>query len=296
MTSFPVGWGGGLYGPSPWGGGPISQSLTLNMALAVRENVVRLTFSIAPNFTEILDPYDASNPKRYSITPIAGTFGLDGLPARPVFPIVVNQAPVALSAGSQLDVIVDRPFSPYPARYIVACNNLWTATKMPLVQAFSSAQFYGVKREFVPALPEQTLRSRDIAAPYAASALGSIGNASLLVAGAYSPDDTGDLAIDDGLVSLRKWVLRVCLTAVGGFSYMPSFGAGLIAEVKKLNMAATRQRIANNCQVQIAQHPLIVKAVVVFQTVQPGLVKMQVLAKTVSGIGIKVEQNFNVAF
>ena len=75
-------WGSGEFGAGSWGGG--EGTLTLLGAFALRENVIRLAFSQPVYFSSILDPLDASNPEKYSVTAVSGTFGIDGSPARPV--------------------------------------------------------------------------------------------------------------------------------------------------------------------------------------------------------------------
>jgi hypothetical protein len=296
MTT-PGGWGAGPWGWTPWGGGPFTDDLALVSALAVRENVVRLTFSAAPNFTGILDPHDASSRFRYVVTPVAGTSGMDGLPTRPVTPVSVAQAAVPGSQGTMLDVTVDRPFSPYASQYRVTANNLFLSDGTPLDPTQASAVFYGLQRERVPAQEQNAVRTRDIANPFNAAALsGNLLVNNLLTAGTFSPDATGDLALDEGVITLKKWILRVCLCAVGGFPHIPKFGVGLVQAIKRLNTATARTRLATSAQQQIAAHPLVVKSAVVFQTVKPGFVRMQVLARTKTGAGIKVEQVFQVSF
>ena len=61
MTA-PDGWGGGPYGLTPWGGGGslFTDNLTLVLAIAIRENVCRLTFNEPVTLTGVLDPHDAA--------------------------------------------------------------------------------------------------------------------------------------------------------------------------------------------------------------------------------------------
>lgn len=58
--------------------------IKLSSALAVRENVVRLFFSDAVNFSQLADSKDSSIVEKYSVTPIAGTKGALDDDARPV--------------------------------------------------------------------------------------------------------------------------------------------------------------------------------------------------------------------
>lgn len=294
MSGF--GWGGGPWGGTPWGGGPAGSGGALQLlgAIAVRENAVRLTFSLAPNYTGILDPHDASNRARYAVTAVAGTSGADGLPSRQVTAVQVTVAAVEESFGTMLDVTVDRPFSPFASQYRVSCNNLYTADGTPLA-GFTSALFYGVQRERIPAEQESAMPTRDLANPFTASALDGFNAESVLVTGSYLPDETGDLALDSGLASLRKWILRVCISARGGFSHAPLFGVGLAQQIKQLSTAQRRQQISTTAENQIRLHPLVAKCAVTLSTASSGLTRMLVLARTRTGAGLKVDHLFDTS-
>lgn len=294
-TATPSGWGGGAWGITPWGGSPTD--LFLMGAVAVRENVVRLTFSVAPVFTGILDPHDASNRFRYSVANNPNTTGADGLPARPVSVVMATQAPVAGAEGKVIDVTVDRPFSPYAAKYRVTANNLIAGDGTPLNPAMASVEFYGVQRERVPAMEQKSVRSRDIANPFVASSItDNLLTDTLLVAGAFSADAGGDLALDEGLVSVKKWILRTMITAFGGFVFLPTYGVNTIASIKRLSTAVEREKIASRARAQIARHPLIAKVAINFFNVKPGFLRLQVVARTKTGAGLKVERDFQVSF
>ena len=156
----PSGWGGGRWGSTGWGGAEVDD-LRLVSATAVRENAVRLVFNYAPFFDGLLSPNDASNARRYSVVGVAGTQGLDQLPVRPVGVLFAQVADVVESAGTILDVFVDRPFSPYPAQYIVGVNNLLSfGSSLPLDPAFASIKFFGVQALFVHIRPRSHAAKR----------------------------------------------------------------------------------------------------------------------------------------
>src|SRR5512142_131131 len=114
-------WGAGMWGGSGWGGPSLGCGLELLDAEPIAENLVRLTFNLAPLFNGILTPNDASDPSRFMVVPDPNSRGSDGLPPRPVTVVEVSIAPVAGSGGTQLDLTVDRSFSPFPSRYTVSC-------------------------------------------------------------------------------------------------------------------------------------------------------------------------------
>lgn len=124
-------WGFGTWGGSPWGGGPLG-AIAVESVLAVRENVMRVTFNVPVYYSSILDPPDASRPEKFSVTPVAGTFGLDGTPARPVsvarVDLVGEDGEVVIGGGGRrLDLVLDRPMSPHAALYDVAMTDVFAA-------------------------------------------------------------------------------------------------------------------------------------------------------------------------
>lgn len=163
---IPDGWGGGRWGTAPWGGAE-ADDLQLRSALAVRENVVRLEFNFPVFFDGLLTPFDGSNRRRYSVTAVEETLGSDGLPARTVFVVLAEVPAVEGSLGKLVDVFIDRPFSPFPAEYVIAVNNLIASgSSLPLDPNFTSLRFFGVQRARVPDVPEAAVPSRDISNPF----------------------------------------------------------------------------------------------------------------------------------
>jgi len=252
-----AGWGSAPWGAGPWGAGGFAD-LELQHALAIRENVVRLTFNVAPQFTRLLTPNDAANPKRFQFTPIAppnGPIGLDGLPARTVLPVLVTRAAVAGSFGAVLDVTLDRPLSPWPCKYIVACNQLVSVDGALLRKA--SVVFDAVYRTLRPQDASDPSPSRDIANPQTYSAqldpLPQAGDP--LALGVIPIDASGDYAFDQGITQLKKRIFRRLLTVPGKFPAIPNYGIGVPSYGKKLSVEGVRQEIIQEAEKQIRQEP-----------------------------------------
>lgn len=250
-----LGWGAGPWGATPWGAGLAAFELV--SATAIRENLVRLTFSAAPRFTGTLETTDASNPERYAITPIATSAGFDGEAARAVLPVRVERFETSGAGGKLVDVWVDRPMTHWPAQYRVSCNNLVeAATGMFISPSAASALFDGLRMGVPPQIVQAPIAARDFACPQTlGGARDPLPNPKKAKLGAYQVGGDGDLGNDEGAESYRKRVIRRCMTRKGAFIHLPGYGVGVPAQVKKLAQPSVREALASEAEVQIAQEP-----------------------------------------
>lgn len=277
-------WGFG-FGSDQWGGGSESASfgLALSSALAVRENTVRLSFNKSVHFTNLLDPNDGSNPAFYSVIEVDGTFGSNEQPSRPV--LVGSVALVAGSSNTQIDVILDRPFTPWPSQYHVVVNGLIADDGSLLAGGFNTTNFYGVFRSIVPQVQALALSRGDIANPQtntALSAASSFNNDPTFL-GSYVVDDNGDYASDTGDIGLRKRIFRRIMSSHGKFAHLPTYGVGLMNSNKQLAKSQVRAKIASDIESQIKQEPEVqASKVTIVPGSQPGLVILKVLVKTIT--------------
>lgn len=251
-----TGWGSGGYGLTPWGGLGGGARLSLVECFALRENVFRMTFSAQPAYTGVLDQNDAGNVDRYSVVPVAGTVGSDGRPARavgPIQPLLVPGLPTAI------DLVVDRPMSPYPAQYLVAADGLVDVLGN-LLLAGSSLQALGVYQTPPPPSFDKAVTSPDFSHPDSMAALLDPvpfqGNPKL---GGIPAGGDGDYAVDDGNVNLRKRVIRRLLTVKSGFAHLPGYGVGVGTFLKRLASVGGRQAIAADAEKQVSQEPDVVR-------------------------------------
>lgn len=279
-----TGWGSG-WGPVPWGGGAPTD-LQLVGAQAVCENVVRLQFNNPPLFSRQLDLHDASNRKRYLVRAVEGSVGDDGLPCRPVLPATAEPVVEAGAGGLLVDLTVDRPFSPYPARYVVSTNNLVTVAGYPMNVCFAQAPFLGLLQGSTPVSPDAAVGGRDFARPDTLSAmldpLPSAGDP--LVLGTLPTDASGDYAFDEGMTNLKKRIYRRLLTTKGRFAHLPLYGVGAGSYIKMLGRSGTRQALAADAQSQISQEPDVVKcAVRLVYAADPSIGRFVVLVRTTGG-------------
>jgi hypothetical protein len=286
VTTVDTGWGSGPWGVFPWAGlGPtdVPVSPALSNAFAIRENVVQLFFSLDLVVTGLLDSNDAGDPLHYVVTPDTSTIGYDGLPARTVGVIRVDLVDDQGLAGTILNLILDRPLSPYPALYDVTVHDL-----VGLSPANAHATFYGVRQPFRDPTPDGLLPSRDIAHPDTlSSALDPLPNGTdPLVLGTIPVDSSGDYAFDEGIASLRKRVFRRMLSIPGSFLHLGNaYGVGTASFLKLLASPANRQKIATAAEAQIRQEPDVsrVKVKIQYDPATPQLARYVVLVKPVVG-------------
>ncbi len=273
-----TGYGASPYGAFPYGAGGELQLVAVSV---IRENVIRLSFTPSPKFTGLLDVGDGSDPSKYTVTPVPGTIGRDGLPTRAVLVARVELVP----GGAAIDVFFDRPMSPWPARYTVAVTGLQTATGDPLDPSASLLEFEGAYRELKPNAVSAAVPNRDIASPDDASALAALQAADPQTLGTFIADETGDYAADAALTSYRKRVVRRCLTRRNGFAHLIGYGVGLADEVKKLATASVRSRIEQEAESQIREEPETVECSARFaqDSVDPSVWWLVVRARTNTG-------------
>lgn len=276
MESF----GSGKFGVTPWGGyafvAPSTQAMLI-AAEAIRENVVLLTFTEPMYFSRWLDPGDASQVSHYGISPDMNSVGIDGLPPRAVFPGKVVKP--FDSDGTMLELWLDRAMSPTGALYRVTVSNIVAVSGNPLLT--TSATFNGVRQGLPQVVIDAIVGNRDFANPQSTSAGISLTNNDL---GKYHYDSTGDIGIDQGLVSYKKRVFRRLTTRKGAFRHNPSYGVLIPNSVKRLARANLVDSIAADAEDQIRQEPETVKVSVrIVPATTPGLYVYRVTAQTTFG-------------
>jgi hypothetical protein len=296
-----VGWGGEEFGRAPWGGAypAVPQ---LQSALAVSENVIQLFFTVPIYFSGLFDIEDASNKARYTITPVAGSIGLDGTPAKPLLVAAVDTGSLpGTYMGQVILLTTDRPMTPNPAQYIVKCNGLWSQDQTEqLLSTASSAQFNAVYKQV--ALPQtQTLTVRgDFANPQDLDAItsGITPNPTAVQLGSYVVDDTGDYAVETGLVGYKKRILRRIIATPGAFLHLgQGYGAGVRLYGKKLGSATKRAQLTAAVEAQVSLEPETakVRCTSSLDPLNPGLIYLVVLARTKTGKVLKVIAPINVS-
>lgn len=301
MPTFKNGeWGAGTWGAGAWGGEP--GPFVLQDVIAYRENVIRLAFGKPVYFSKILDPLDGSAVAKYTVGIVPGSMGLDGNIVRPVTAIHVDQpgiaddiAPAAL--GRIVDVYLDRPMTPYPAIYTITVEDLLSADMMDLLVP-TTVQVQAVYKQIQPPQVNTARPSRDIANPQTLSAaLDPIPDPlSPFTLGSIRVDDSGDYAFDEGIVNLKKRVLRRLVTARGAFAHLPTYGVGIPQNAKKLGSPIFVQALAADAQAQIATEPDVAKCLVkpVIDPNTPGLVRFQVIVQPKVGQPAKFDVPFKV--
>lgn len=289
-------WGSGTWGAGAWGGAGPGDGLALVDALAVRENVVRLTFSAPVYLSGIGDPPDAARASLYAVTPVAGSSGSDGDPTRPVAVVRAELSSAddvgAPAYGRCVDLTLDRPMTSWPGIYRVDVADAWSADlSQELVAA--SAQVAALYRELLAPSLESPALTGDLANPQTRPALaaGPV-PASAAALGTFVYEG-GDYAIE--ATSLAKRAVRRVVTRKDGFAHLPGYGVGLPGELKRLARPSTVARLVSEAEAQIAQEPDVARVRVV-ATPDPGgsgLTRFRLLIRPSAGqpIGVDVPQS-----
>lgn len=291
------GWGGGPWGSTPWGGSS-SGTLTVVFALAIAENVIQIGFSEPIYLSNLLDTPDGSDPAKYAASVVGGT-GLDGSPARPVSVVEVTPSanpPPESEEGTFFDLTTDRPMTPYPALYSIACFQVFSADLSTEISSPSSASFYGVFKEILQPSIETPSPNRDFGNPQSLAGAAALPNPGTATLGVFNTDSTGDYAIDSGLVAYKKRVYRRLITKPGGFLHLGTqYGVGIPQQGKKLARASTIGKLSANAQTQIAQEPETeqVKVSGVGASDGTGLATFTILVKTKGGQTQKFTPQFS---
>ena len=289
-----TGWGGGAWGSSGWGfgGGGGGSPFQLLGAVAIAENVIRVTFSTVPNATGLGESTDALVADLYSVAPVVGTIGLDGEAPRAVSPIFVTVPPDVV-IGTSVDITLDRPMSPYGVQYVLSVAPIVDVDGNVLDYATSTTVFYGQKQLYVPPSLDVAIPSRDIAHPDNLGAqldpLPSAGDPLLL--GGIPTDASGDYAFDEGITNYRKRCFRRIISRKDSYTHLRGYGAGVLDNLKQLSRSSARQKIAADVQAQIELEPETVKAkvMIVPDPNNAGLFWMRIYSKTVHFGALKFE-------
>ncbi len=289
-------WGEGPWGLTPWGGGSLELSGTsfeVLRAIAIRENVVRVFFSQAVYWSAWHDAGDASRANRYQITAIEGTVGIDGLPVRPVAVAFVERSVPPDVLALSVDVVVDRPFSPWGAQYLVEVGQIRSFSGNDLDPTKRTAIFDGLYRALPSALTDLQVANNDIANPQTLSALLDpmpITTDSRML-GTYQPDTTGDYARDEGVTSYRKRVIRRLTTRKGAFAHLPGYGVLYPMALKQLGKAGLREALAADAEDQVRAEPETVDVKVSIRQ-EGSLTRFIVRVKTKAGASLDLDVPF----
>jgi len=291
-----AGWGAGGWGSMPWGGASAGgDDLCLVFAFAHKENVVRLYFSEPIKFTRTNEPGDGSLLKNYLVAADGGV-GIDGLGVRPIRVAAVEL--VAGSSNTQVDVTVDRPFSPFGTTYRATVNNIESLTGKLLGSGLNTVLFVALQRGLPTAVPDLAVSTRDIANPQTRSAmfdpLPEAGTSDDNVLGTFRVDSLGDVAFDEGLTSYKKRVYRRLTFGKNRTGHLMGYGVGIPGNVKRLGRPAVREALAADAEEQIRQEPETVAVRVTVEVTSSGVAFYRIRAKT--SVGRSVNFAAPVAF
>jgi hypothetical protein len=251
----------------PFGaGGP----LHVVRALAVEGQTVRVVFDEEPLHVGGAAQNDALNPGNYTVEILTGE-GQD--------PVVVGVKP-AMVTGPVYGVLMgdERAFDIQTDRqlvtglvYEVTAANIKSKLGMGLGFPYS-ATFPGVVPVKSTLRPTRQLENMDLA--------------NTPVLGAFTVDDSGDVAPHGGSEGLRKRVVRRLVTPKGAFAFLPTYGVGL----RLKNPASSRELVQFQADVvqQLSEEPEVATVNVKLSHNGNGVLTVQTQIKTRTGLALEV--------
>lgn len=295
-------WGSGSWGAGSWGGGPGlgGGDLAFLDAQPIRENVVRVEFSEKIYLSNLLDAADAGIVSKWQVSPVSGSIGMSGDPARSVRVVGVefsdeDEGVAEEDYGRFVNLVLDRPMTPFPAEYDVYWADIFSASLASALDG--NARLFSAYRIIDPPQVERGRPSRDFANPQTvAEARAQLSDvASALALGTFGIGDDGDYATDEGRPSLKKRVLRRLMTIKGAFAHLPNYGVGVPAEAKRLGISAVISRLAGDAESQILEEPDVAKCRVIpiVNPDIPGLVIFRVLVRQKEGPSLQFDFPFS---
>lgn len=284
---------GSGWGDVPYGSPEILESFGIVTAVSTYENAIEVEFTEPIYFSELHDSKDASVAENYTITTIDSSIGYDGNPPRSVRVIKVE-----LLSPNKVLLWLDRTMTPYPAKYILTCSNIWTVDKTTAIDpCFGQYGFYGLFKQLQSNMQDLIVPSRDIASPQTKEAFADPLPYSFdSFLGVVNVDDTGDFAFDEGETSLKKRIIRRLITEKNKFQHLPGYGIGIESLSKKLIRASERAKVESDITIQLKRDPEIRNASVTFTPypTKPSLVKLSLKIQTTIGLKFTVERSFEL--
>lgn len=248
-TTFSDSGGGRLdggYGREPFGdpfgsGGP----LHVLRARAIKSQVVRVVFNEEPLHQSPAGRVDALNPANYLFSAVEGE----------IFDAAVGTVGTMIATGVDeavkrfpgvgffnqgefgVDVHVDKPLI-IGMTYKVKVVNV-VSRMSGILTAPNEGSFVGILKSFKIRPLRQARDLIDLKNPI------TLGN--------YVVDDSGDLAVEGGIESLRKRIFRRLTTTKGAFAFLPNYGIGL--KLKELASAGELQSLKADIAQQVTREP-----------------------------------------
>jgi hypothetical protein len=293
-------WGSGSWGSGSWGGGVHAGALDFLDAQPIRENVIRVEFDDVVFLSGLLEDEDASRIEKWAVTADPSTTGLTGDAAREVTVVRVELAGEedgveASDYGRFVNLVLDRPMTPFPAEYSVQWSGIFSNDLSSSSEG--AGHLFSTYRQVAPPSLDQPIPSKDFANPQTLSqARDSVPNATSSQLGAFGFADDGDYALDQGIQSYRKRILRRLITKKNAFAHLPGYGVGVPDYAKSLQRPAVLSTLRADAESQIMEEPETAKCRVAIVQVpsRPGLVRLKVAARTKDGTTVAMDVPFEM--
>lgn len=255
--------GSGPSGAMPFGTKMPDQISITGLTRALTANTVLVPFSGVVENANPRNPFSALNPKNWSLTPVDP----GAVQRLPQSVILVTE----LTLPQRLTEIPQLLSLEAPPAFVVAFDGILTQgaeyqitlltddIDISPVEGCECADFEAViircDARVVDTRDSQGFL-RDIANPFLAKDAVQFPPA----LGTYQIDDTGDLANESGIASLRKRIYRRVNSAVGDFYHLLNYGADVTPRLKRLIRVDEVQRIRSRVRAQVQQEPEVLDA------------------------------------
>lgn len=261
-----AGFGSGAFGSMPFGTSVSSFAIAVCSARQETLNELVVTIQGDIGIPNPCDPLDPTNKLTWELLPLN-----PGVCTR-LIQFVEFEEP------DRIRIYFDGP---------LCCGEPYRLTSLIAQMGCDHVNFTGICVD--PAALETDVRSddgfiRDIANPQLPG--DALMSGRYLALGTFEITDSGDLAQDGGIASLRKRILRRIQTVVDGFFHLKGYGTEL--EIKALLKPDLMRRIQDKMRAQILREPEVSDCRVIIQRVQQNadVISVTVRAQTISGKAI----------
>jgi hypothetical protein len=197
-----VGWGTGTWGTSPWGLSAATATITVDNAVAISTNTVRVTLSTEPKNISTTAAGDALNPSTWVVTRLDTGAGFTELFVTKV-------------SATQYDITIVEQFADVSVTHRVLTTTLKSAAGN-LVGTPNFADFLGITN-FAVVEPSKIGLTDFANSPFPFNPPG----------GTLEISAGGDYAMISGAKLVRKLIYRRLVTSPKEFFHLPNYGVGL---------------------------------------------------------------------
>jgi hypothetical protein len=190
------------------------------------------------------------------------------------------------TADGVVDLVLDRPMTPFPAAYTLTVQDVFSADLLSAIPP-TEQQFPAVFQRITPPSVDVATPSRDVGNAQTAEGLSQSmpdpSNPANL--GAFRVDDSGDYSGEEGIAALKNRIYRRLATRKSAFAHLPEYGVGVKDYGKKLGTQLAISSLVADAEVQISREPEVafVRVRPILDSLPQGLLRLRIAVRTKSG-------------